>query len=88
MSIGRPQGRHGDTRDYAADYRQALIEEYNSYVIHPHLKDKAAEVATELKRLGEKVPAGIQRAVDPAPLEQVIPVEPVKRAPGRPKKPV
>lgn len=77
----RPQTSLSTVRDWETDYRKALIEEYNSYVVHDHLKDRAAEVAAELRRVdgGDKAPEGIQRAVDPEPLERAVPAEPKRR---------
>lgn len=50
---GRFEGRNS-TRDYEADFRVALIAEYESYA-NNGLDDRAAEVAKELKKLGHEV---------------------------------
>lgn len=89
-------------RDIQADYKAAMIEEYEAYVRAGRAED-AKHVASVLKYTFDYEPAGepdkkIEKKVEPAPpVERAVPdgddqetpetpEQPVKRGPGRPRK--
>lgn len=86
MSLGRPEQTSGDVRDIAADYLNAHIEEYKSY-LNSGNQERANQVAVVLRQLGhevDKAPIGVkERAVDTPDLETAVPDAPKRR--GRPK---
>jgi hypothetical protein len=84
------------TRDVAADYKVALIEEYGAYRRAGRDAD-AASVAQVLSEVyGYDVGAKPEKKVEPEPpVERAVPEpaetpetpeQPVKRGPGRPRK--
>ena len=82
-------------RDLQADYKAAMIEEYEGYM-RAGRKDAAKEVADELKRTFKHDVNAPEKTVEPEPpVERAVPEpaetpeapeEPVKRGPGRPRK--
>lgn len=84
-----------NTRDVAADYKAALIEEYHAYK-NAGREASATVVAKLLKDMhGHDV--GEKAVEPPAPMERAVPdaaetetpegdEAPVKRGPGRPRK--
>lgn len=86
MSLSRGPGRNPEVRDIEADYREAYLAEYNSYVAAGNT-EKAAQVADAINALnGEvKVPVGRKERVVPSDLEKAVEEDSPKRR-GRPPK--
>ena len=82
-------------RDIQADYRAAMIEEYNSYVTAGRKAD-AEHVARVLKYTFDYDVSGAAKRPEPEPpVERAVPAppeppagaaEPARRGPGRPRK--
>lgn len=82
-------------RDLQADYKAAMIEEYESYIRGGRTAE-ADDVAAELKlTFGHDVTGGAEKPEPEPPVERAVPEpaetpespdEPVKRGPGRPRK--
>lgn len=78
-------------RDVEADYKAALLKEFESYR-SAGMDDAAKAVATELRNLGHDVRPKAsaetkEKAVDPTPVERAVEKdEPAKRPVGRPAK--
>jgi hypothetical protein len=94
MPVGRKEDvtKMAKNRDIEADYKAALLREYESYR-SAGLDDAAKAVATELRNLGHDVrpkPSAEtkEKAVDPTPVERAVEKdEPqTKRPVGRPAK--
>ena len=85
MALGRTPS-NSDTRDYQADFQQALLAEYRSYLSAGYT-ERAKEVADQLKLFGLRPEPGVkERAVPDEQLERAVEGDAPPKRPGRPKK--